>query len=91
MAAAVRLLHSLPLGTGSRISQLKSNVAKAFNCEAAIEGSLDAIQVMGGDGVTPFYPLEQIMSQAKVETYRRWYHGGMSARHLPVGTTTDGL
>ena len=47
---------------------VESNVAKVFNCEAAIQGSLDAIQVMGGDGVTPFYPLEQIMSQAKVET-----------------------
>jgi hypothetical protein len=46
---------------------VESNVAKVFNCEAALQGSLDAIQVMGGDGVTPFYPLEEIMSQAKVE------------------------
>ena len=42
-------------------------MAKVFNCEAALQGSLDAIQVMGGDGVTPFYPLEEIMAQAKVE------------------------
>ena len=46
---------------------VESNVAKVFNCEAALQGSLDAIQVMGGDGVTPFYPLEEIMAQAKVE------------------------
>jgi alkylation response protein AidB-like acyl-CoA dehydrogenase len=46
---------------------IDSNVAKVFNCESALQGSLDAIQVMGGDGVTPFYPLEEIMSVAKVE------------------------
>jgi alkylation response protein AidB-like acyl-CoA dehydrogenase len=38
---------------------MESNAAKVFNCEAAIQASLDAIQVMGGDGVTPFYPLHQ--------------------------------
>ena len=46
---------------------IESNVAKVFNCEAALQGSLDAIQAMGGDGVTPFYPLEEIMNVAKVE------------------------
>jgi hypothetical protein len=29
--------------------------------------ALDAIQVMGGDGLTPFYPVEAIMQVAKVE------------------------
>ncbi len=46
---------------------MESNVAKVFNCEAAVQASLDAIQVMGGDGVTPFYPLSSIMQVAKVE------------------------
>ncbi len=46
---------------------LESNFAKVFNCEGVMEASLDAIQVMGGDGVTPFYPLEAIMKVAKVE------------------------
>jgi alkylation response protein AidB-like acyl-CoA dehydrogenase len=44
-----------------------SNVAKVFNCEGVMASSLDAIQVMGGDGLTPFYPLSAIMSVAKVE------------------------
>jgi alkylation response protein AidB-like acyl-CoA dehydrogenase len=44
-----------------------SNVAKVYNCEAALQAGLDAIQVMGGDGVTPFYPLQEIMNVAKVE------------------------
>jgi alkylation response protein AidB-like acyl-CoA dehydrogenase len=47
---------------------LESNVAKVYNCEAAMQASLDAIQVMGGDGVTPFYPLSEIMSLSKVES-----------------------
>jgi len=32
-----------------------------------MEASIAAIQVMGGDGVTPFYPIEEIMNVAKVE------------------------
>jgi alkylation response protein AidB-like acyl-CoA dehydrogenase len=46
---------------------LESNIAKVFNCEEVLQASLDAIQVMGGDGVTPFYPLSAIMNVAKVE------------------------
>jgi alkylation response protein AidB-like acyl-CoA dehydrogenase len=46
---------------------VESNVSKVFSCEAAIQGSLDAIQVMGADAVTSFYPLVEIMNQAKVE------------------------
>jgi len=51
---------------GSDIT-LESNTAKLYNCEAAMQASLDAIQVMGGDGVTPFYPLTEIMGLSKVE------------------------
>jgi alkylation response protein AidB-like acyl-CoA dehydrogenase len=46
---------------------IESNLAKVYNCEAALQAGLDAIQVMGGDGVTPFYPLGEIMNVAKVE------------------------
>ncbi len=46
---------------------LESNIAKVFNCEGVQASGLDAIQVMGGDGVTPFYPLSAIMKVAKVE------------------------
>jgi alkylation response protein AidB-like acyl-CoA dehydrogenase len=46
---------------------LESNAAKLFICEGAMKAALDAIQVMGGDGVTPFYPLSAIMNVAKVE------------------------
>jgi alkylation response protein AidB-like acyl-CoA dehydrogenase len=46
---------------------LESNMAKIFNCEGVLASSLDGIQVMGGDGLTPFYPLAAIMNVAKVE------------------------
>jgi alkylation response protein AidB-like acyl-CoA dehydrogenase len=46
---------------------VESNVAKVFNCENVLASALDAIQVMGGDGLTPFYPLSAIMNVAKVE------------------------
>ena len=46
---------------------LGSAATKAFNCETAMEAARDAIQVMGGDGVTPFYPLAAIFKVAKVE------------------------
>jgi hypothetical protein len=46
---------------------LESNMAKVYNCEGVLASSLDGIQVMGGDGLTPFYPLAAIMSVAKVE------------------------
>jgi len=46
---------------------IESNAAKVFNCESAMQLSIDAIQVVGGDAVTHFYPFEEIMSVAKVE------------------------
>ena len=46
---------------------LESNMAKVYNAEGVMASSLDAIQVMGGDGLTPFYPLSAIMHVAKVE------------------------
>jgi|SRR5271157_4143983 len=46
---------------------LESNVAKVYICEAALQGSLDAMQVMGGDALTPFYPVEEVMKVAKIE------------------------
>ena len=46
---------------------LESNMAKVYNCEGVLASSLDGIQVMGGDGLTPFYPVAAIMNMAKVE------------------------
>jgi alkylation response protein AidB-like acyl-CoA dehydrogenase len=45
---------------------VESNVSKVFNCEGVMKASLDAIQVMGGDGLTAFNPLGAIMNVSKV-------------------------
>ena len=63
---------------------LESNVAKVFNCESVVESSLDAIQVVGGDGLTPFYPLAAIMKVAKVENIAG---GTMDACRLVIERT----
>ncbi|MBA4418821.1 MAG: acyl-CoA dehydrogenase [Syntrophus sp. (in: bacteria)] len=46
---------------------LESNSTKVFCAESAQKSSLEAIQVMGGDGVTPFYTPQAFMQVAKVE------------------------
>jgi alkylation response protein AidB-like acyl-CoA dehydrogenase len=50
---------------------LERNVAKVFSCESAMASAQDAIQVMGGDGLTPFYPVKAIMNVPKVANRHR--------------------
>jgi alkylation response protein AidB-like acyl-CoA dehydrogenase len=63
---------------------LESNMGKVFICEGAIRTALDAIQVMGGDGVTPFYPLTAVMNVSKVENISG---GSMEALRLVIYRT----
>lgn len=67
---ASRLLtyHTAYMWDLGRDITMDSNVAKLFNVESALEASIDAIQVMGGDATTLFYPVEEIMKVAKVES-----------------------
>ena len=63
---------------------LESNMAKVYNAESVMASSLDAIQVMGGDGLTPFYPLSAIMHVAKMENIAG---GTMEACRLVIQRT----
>jgi len=45
---------------------IESSVSKVFNSDKCLESVLDAIQVMGGDGVTKFYPLERLLRETKL-------------------------
>jgi len=45
---------------------IESSVSKVFNSDKCLESIVDAIQVMGGDGVTKFYPLERLLREAKL-------------------------
>jgi alkylation response protein AidB-like acyl-CoA dehydrogenase len=42
------------------------SVANVFGTDAAVEVGVEAIQVMGGDGTTKFYPLQRILNESKV-------------------------
>jgi len=56
--------HCLDSGEGAAV---EASVAKVSNMVDATEAAMDAIQVMGGDGTTKFYPLEEKLHQARVE------------------------
>jgi alkylation response protein AidB-like acyl-CoA dehydrogenase/DNA-binding transcriptional ArsR family regulator len=45
---------------------LESSIAKLFNTDAAMQTTIDAIQCMGGEGCTKYYPVERLMRDAKV-------------------------
>ena len=40
--------------------------AKLFSVPAALQGAIDAIQIMGGNGVTRYYPVERIFRDQKL-------------------------
>ena len=63
---------------------LEVNASKIYNCEAAMQAAIDAIQVMGGDGVTPFYPLQNFFQAAKVSMITG---GSMEACRLVIYRT----
>jgi alkylation response protein AidB-like acyl-CoA dehydrogenase len=55
--------HLLDAGQGAA---LESSICKVFDADMSIQTSLEAIQVMGGDGVTKFYPVERLLRDSKI-------------------------
>lgn len=55
--------HLLDLGQQAAV---ESSISKVFTSDVLVQASVDAVQVMGGDGVTKFYPLERILRDAKI-------------------------
>ncbi len=45
---------------------LEAAMAKMFNTDSALQTAIEAIQCMGGNGVTRYYPVERIMREAKM-------------------------
>jgi len=58
--------------------------SKAFNCETLVEATREAIQIMGGDGVTPFYVPREVYEVSKVEEISG---GTMEAMRLVIYRT----
>ena len=56
--------HVLDLGEEGAI---EASVAKVSNTIEATDAAMDAIQVMGWDATTKFYPIEEKLHQARVE------------------------
>jgi alkylation response protein AidB-like acyl-CoA dehydrogenase len=44
---------------------VEASISKLYGADRLMQASLEAIQVMGGDGVTKFYPLDRILREAK--------------------------
>jgi acyl-CoA dehydrogenase len=65
---ATRLLYlkaAYNLDTGVR-DPIVSSYAKAFGADAAMQTTIDAVQVFGGNGYVKEYPVEKLMRDAKV-------------------------
>jgi len=45
---------------------VESAIAKLVGTDYAMEVGLDAVQLMGGDGLTRFYPAERLIREAKI-------------------------
>ncbi len=44
---------------------VEASIAKLYGADMLMQASVEATQVMGGDGATKFYPLDRIMREAK--------------------------
>jgi alkylation response protein AidB-like acyl-CoA dehydrogenase len=54
--------HLMDLG---QTAAVEASIAKLYGADRLMQASVEAIQVMGGDGVTKFYPLDRILREAK--------------------------
>jgi alkylation response protein AidB-like acyl-CoA dehydrogenase len=45
---------------------IESSIAKLINSEYARDIGLDAVQIMGGDGATKFFPVERLLRDSKI-------------------------
>lgn len=60
---------------------VEASVMKAYGCEATLESAMEATQLMGGDGVNRFYPVQNIFEVAKTEHIAG---GTIEACHLTI-------
>jgi len=55
--------HLLDLGQPAAV---EASICKLYGADMLMHSSVEAVQVMGGDGATKFYPLDRILREAKV-------------------------
>ena len=54
--------HLLDLGEAAPV---ESSICKLYGTDMLMKASVEAAQIMGGDGVTRFYPLDRLLREAK--------------------------
>ncbi len=69
-------------------STIETTIAKYFATEAAVNSSMDAIQVHGGYGFSNEYPVERYMRDARVTTL---YEGTSQIQKLIIGRHETGI
>ena len=57
--------YLLDLGL-NREAAVDCSVSKLFSCDMMTEIGLEAVQLLGGDGVTKFYPVERVIREGKI-------------------------
>ncbi|MFB0559921.1 MAG: acyl-CoA dehydrogenase family protein [Candidatus Lokiarchaeia archaeon] len=65
LARLITYYTAMLLDSGQNAA-IESSIAKLLNTDYAIQTGLDAVQVLGGDGVTKFYPVERLVREAKI-------------------------
>ncbi len=58
--------HAAYLADLGQDTPLEAAISKMFNTDEGLKIAIDAIQIMGGNGATRFYPVERIMRDMKV-------------------------
>jgi alkylation response protein AidB-like acyl-CoA dehydrogenase len=64
--ARLATYHAAHLLDSGQEAAVDCSICKVFTTDIAVEAGIEAIQVMGGDGTTKFYPLQRILSESKV-------------------------
>jgi alkylation response protein AidB-like acyl-CoA dehydrogenase len=64
--ARLATYHAASLTDAGEPTAADASICKLFASERVMQSALEAVQVMGGDGVTRFYPLERLLRDAKI-------------------------
>ena len=79
MRAAI--YHTANLWDLERDVSVEASVIKAFGAEMTLQSAMEATQLLGGDGVNRFYPVQNIFEVAKTEHVAG---GTIEACHLTI-------
>lgn len=65
LARLITYYTAMLLDSGQNAA-VESSIAKLLNTDYAIQTGLEAVQILGGDGLTKFYPVERLVREGKI-------------------------